>query len=463
MCLLLHRLLVKSTDFVVCADRQFPCEFSGVYCLPFFAPSSSFFVTGNSSRMSSSDLERDIALFKTFLRFKTVHPTPDWEGCTKWLQQQAAEVGLTCTVHYFAPNIPLVVMSLQGSQPELPSVLLNCHVDVVPVVEDRWDALPAGETPFSAWESPDGKIYARGSQDMKCVGAGYLCALRRLRAKRKTLKRTIHLSWVPDEEIGGTNGMLPFSQSEEFRSLKVGVALDEGLAHPEDKFVVYYGERTGVWARFRAEGPVGHGSKLIPETAVERLMRAARRLSEIRAQNVAKLKADGKMRLGDVTTVNITVLQGGTSSDGGKTFAPNVIPSDATMICDIRIAHSDFSAMMQELFQLARENNLALDFTDGDCPETPSPINTAEAMEQWQGVIESSLKKFSPQEIEFTIFPAATDSKHVRERKVPAFGFSPMRRTPSLLHDHNEYLSRETFLEGVEVYEDLIQALANAC
>ncbi|MEQ2160921.1 Aminoacylase-1A, partial [Goodea atripinnis] len=59
------------------------------------------------------------------------------------------------------------------------------------------------------------------------------------------------------------------------------------------------------------------------------------------------------------------------------------------------------------------------------------------------------------------IFPAATDSRFIRAVGIPAIGFSPMNRTPILLHDHNEYLNERVFLNGVNVYERLIPALTS--
>lgn len=60
------------------------------------------------------------------------------------------------------------------------------------------------------------------------------------------------------------------------------------------------------------------------------------------------------------------------------------------------------------------------------------------------------------------VFPASTDARFVRALKIPAFGFSPLRRSPILLHEHNEYVDEEVFLEGIDVYTTLIPALANA-
>ncbi len=60
------------------------------------------------------------------------------------------------------------------------------------------------------------------------------------------------------------------------------------------------------------------------------------------------------------------------------------------------------------------------------------------------------------------VFPASTDARFVRAAKVSAFGFSPMRKTPMLLHEHNEWIGEEVFLEGIEVFEGLIRELASA-
>lgn len=57
------------------------------------------------------------------------------------------------------------------------------------------------------------------------------------------------------------------------------------------------------------------------------------------------------------------------------------------------------------------------------------------------------------------IFPAATDSRFLRALGIRAIGFSPMRHSPVLLHENDEYLDREVFVEGCEVYEKLLKVL----
>lgn len=400
----------------------------------------------------------EVELFKQFLRINTMHPKPNLGACVSWLKSIADESNFAFQTVEFVENLPIVIVSRLGTDTSLPSIGLNCHMDVVPVVAERWDKLPAGETPFSAWEDKDGKIYARGAQDMKCVGAQYLCALKRI---KQPLLRTVHTIWVPDEEIGGEDGMKKFVTSPQFRSLNLACVMDEGLAFDEDKFVVFTGERTSIWAKLAAVGPVGHGSKLISHTAFERISAAITKLSKVRQESVDKLERDPSLSLGDVTTVNITVVQGGTTNDGGKTFAPNVIPSDAFMIADIRVALEDFSRIVAELKTICRDNDLTMTFVDNfDESVGPSPHSDRNSV--WMRTIEHAVgAAVKGVRLEKAVFPAATDSRYVRRVGIPAFGFSPMRKTPSLLHDHNEYLERTVYLEGVDVMTSVVEMLAN--
>jgi aminoacylase len=49
----------------------------------------------------------------------------------------------------------------------------------------------------------------------------------------------------------------------------------------------------------------------------------------------------------------------------------------------------------------------------------------------------------------------------LRQINVPAYGVSPLKNLPILLHDHNEYVLEDTVLEGLEFYKILIPLVAN--
>ena len=63
--------------------------------------------------------------------------------------------------------------------------------------------------------------------------------------------------------------------------------------------------------------------------------------------------------------------------------------------------------------------------------------------------------------LEPEIFPAATDSRYLREIGIPAFGISYLKNVPILLHDHDERIHQDQFLEGIPFYSNLIEQLAN--
>ena len=116
------------------------------------------------------------------------------DDCVQFLQKQAKTLDLSIKVHNVVPKKPIVVLTWIGTEPNLPSIFLNSHMDVVPVYEDKWT-----HKPFSAHIDEHNNIYARGTQDMKSVGIQYLEAIRRLKQRGVALKRTIHVSFVPGD------------------------------------------------------------------------------------------------------------------------------------------------------------------------------------------------------------------------------------------------------------------------
>jgi aminoacylase len=91
---------------------------------------------------------------------------------------------------------------------------------------------------------------------MKCVGMQYLGAIRYFIRNKINLKRTIHLTFAPEEEVGGKDGMKEYVHTKEFESLNAGFALDEGIASPSEVFNVFYAERA-IW-RMYSISIIGH-------------------------------------------------------------------------------------------------------------------------------------------------------------------------------------------------------------
>lgn len=147
------------------------------------------------------------------------------EPCVQLLTKLGEDLGLRIQIEYPVTQCkPIVILSMLGTQPDLKSIILNSHMDVVPVFEEYWT-----HKPFDAVMDETGRIFGRGTQDMKSVGMQYLGALRYFKRKQITFKRTIHVMFVPEEELGGDGGMADFVHTVEFRNLNIGFTLDEGL------------------------------------------------------------------------------------------------------------------------------------------------------------------------------------------------------------------------------------------
>jgi aminoacylase len=392
-----------------------------------------------------------VTKFREYLKIKTVHPTPDYAGAIQFLKQYAEEYGFKYDTFEVVPGKPFFMIKHEGEDPSLPAVLLNSHMDVVPFFAERWKV-----DPFSAHKDEEGNIYARGTQDMKCVTIQYIEALHRLKQSGKTFARTIYIAAVPDEEIGGHDGVAKWVQTPQFKALNIGFALDEGLASPDASMTLFKGERAPCWLYLKASGPTGHGSRLFEGTAVDKLHKCLEKFTSFRDAELSKLKAQG-LTLGEVTTVNINMLKSGVWSDhccGG--WQTNIIPPDAEAAVDIRIAPTvdlpQFYTMIEDWCK---------DVTLTYQQKTPTNVITpTDDSNPWWVAFKAACDTAGAQ-LDIQIFPAATDSRYIRVAGVPAFGFSPINHTPILLHDHNEFLNEKIFLHGIEVYVPIIERLAN--
>ena len=143
-------------------------------------------------------------------------------------------------------------------------------------------------------------------------------AIRRLKAQGVKINRTVYLTFIPDEEIGGALGMAKFVQRDEFKEMNVACAIDEGLANPTDAFTVFYGERAPWWVRVHCPGKPGHGSRFIEDNAAEKFRKVINNFLEFRVQEEKKLKGNACIKLGEVTTVNLTNVQGGRGGSDEK-------------------------------------------------------------------------------------------------------------------------------------------------
>ncbi|CAF4997727.1 unnamed protein product, partial [Rotaria socialis] len=232
-----------------------------------------------------------------------------------------------------------------------------------------------------------------------------------------------------------------------------------GLASESDVFQVYYGDRACVWIEIIVKGNTGHGSRLIENTAAEKAQFLLNEMLKYRTDEKERLKkgqtADKPLQLGEITTINLTKLDGGVQI--------NVVPDQYTLAFDCRIKPNGYDAFKQFLNDLIKRipKNNDEEVTLVYKQDSGSLLLTDIENSSWwldsfkRGCEEMKCK------LNWTVFPAGTDSRFLRNVGYPAIGFSPMINTPVLLHDHNEYLAKDVFLHGIDIYIRLIENLTN--
>lgn len=401
-----------------------------------------------------------VSRFQQYLQINTAQPNPNYYEAAHFILSQAESLSLESQILEFVQGKPLILLKWPGKYPNLPSILLNSHTDVVPVEHHKW-----AHPPFQALIHPEsGNIYARGSQDMKCVGLQYLEAIRKLKIAKFEPIRTVYLSFVPDEEIGGHDGAGKLANSEIFDKMNVGIVLDEGLASPDENYRVFYGERSPWWLVIKSSGAPGHGAKLYDNTAMENLLKSIESVRRFRAAQFDLVKAGLKAE-GEVVSVNMVFLKAGTPSPTG--FVMNLQPSEALAGFDVRVPPTADQTSLER--RIAEEwapasRNMTFEFKH-KVPVNDkfgNPILTAsDSSNPWWSLLEGAIHNANGKLAKPEIFPASTDARYFRERGLPAIGFSPMANTPILLHDHNEFLNKDEYLKGIEIYESIIKDFAS--
>ncbi|KAF7810550.1 aminoacylase-1 isoform X2 [Senna tora] len=442
-------------------------EFTMSKILPFYILSFLIVVSSSieasdpssSTTTSPSSAAAIISRFQQYLQINTAQPTPQYYEAIDFLLSQAKLLSLESQTIEFVPGKPLLLLKWPGSNPNLPAILLYSHTDVVPSEHNKWI-----HHPFSAHIDDNGNIYARGSQDMKCVGMQYLEAVRGLKASGYQPLRSIYLTFAPDEEIGGHDGAEKFAESEVFEKLNVGVVLDEGLASPDENYRAFYAERTPWWLIIKATGAPGHGAKLYDNTAMENLLKSIESIRRFRASQFDMIKAGLKVD-GEVVSVNMAFLKAGTPSPTG--FVMNLQPSEAEAGFDIRVPPTTDSESLEK--RIAEEwapasRNMTFRFKQKGSANDKfgnRMITKTDSSNPWWALLEDAIRNAGGKLGKPEIFPASTDARYFRRQGLPAIGFSPMANTPILLHDHNEFLNQDEYLKGIEIYESIIKAYAS--
>jgi len=226
-----------------------------------------------------------VSLCSQLIAFDTTNRgNGDAEGereAAEFVAAQLAEAGIEATLLERSPRRTNVLARVPGSDPTLPALLVQGHLDVVPAEPNEWSFHP-----FSG-EVRDGYVLGRGATDMKDTVASVLTTVHRWAAEGRQPRRDVVLAFVADEEDKGEDGAhwLVEQHGDYFTGIAAAIGESGGFTHHVGDVHLYpvgAAERGTAHLKLTAKGRAGHASRPNADNAVTRLIGALNRIAQHR-------------------------------------------------------------------------------------------------------------------------------------------------------------------------------------
>ena len=192
-----------------------------------------------------------LELLQRYLRIESVNPPADTRAAAALFETELKRAGLDPRIHVSGPGgqTNLTVRLPGRDRTKKPLLLLN-HFDVVPV------GLGWTRDPFGG-EIADGKLYGRGSCDMKAGIASAVFAVEAIRRAGITTAAPIEISGTVDEESGGFAGVAWLAENGWLSRERTKAVI---IPEPFGVDRVCIGHRGVYWFEVTAQGRIAHGS-----------------------------------------------------------------------------------------------------------------------------------------------------------------------------------------------------------
>lgn len=274
--------------------------------------------------MNSPAWEREIVdLAIALIRTNTANPPGDELRAAELVAGFLAETKIVVRIQSVGDGRANLVARLRGAG-NRPALVFCGHLDTVPIGPDAWSVLPLGG------EVHGGRLFGRGSADMKGAIAAMAIALRDVARSGVAPQGDIVLALTAGEEVDscGARRLVSTRLLDDAGMLVIGemTGLDVGCAH-----------KGLLWLDVETAGHRGHGS-VVPNDA-NAIAGLVKWLS--RREPLDQFVAGEHPVLGRAT-VSINQIVGGD--------APNVVPAHARAVLDVRtLPDHDHERLLSDL------------------------------------------------------------------------------------------------------------------
>lgn len=302
--------------------------------------------------------QRSIELLGNLVRFASVSRDSNLP-LIHFIENYLAEHGIQSQIIPSADGTKANLLARIGDASE-DGIVLSGHTDVVPIDGQSWDF-----PPFSLSEK-DGKLYGRGTADMKSFVA--ICLAFAPHWAKLSLKKPLYLAFSYDEEVG---------------CLGVPFLVEHLQRHHPRPALAIIGEPTmmevvtahkGVWSyHTTVTGHEWHSSQ--PHYGVNAIQIAAQLihfLGELGERCKAPRRKDERFDP-PYTTVHVGIMHGGT--------ARNIIPKECYFQWEIRpLPGDDPQAIQDEFSAYADMLRAKMQATHSECNISTQPMSRMSAV-----------------------------------------------------------------------------------
>ncbi len=357
-----------------------------------------------------------------------------------WIKEYIEQFGITTTL---VPNPEQTKASLHCRiGPEVDGgVILSGHTDVVPVAGQNWDT-----DPFQLTDKNDGKLYARGSCDMKGYLACCLAALPEM--VNAALNKPIYFAFSYDEEIGclAAPELIEHIKEHYKEKPKYAIIGEATMMQP------VIGQKGMSILETTVNGSAGHSSRILQEvSAVHEAARLILWLENKMQEIVSSGNHDSRFDPPH-SSLHVGQINGG--------IAANIIADSVTFKWDIRIVpQDDYEAIKEEFLTYCREREMILRKkfpafrieTKEKHPLVP-PLDTNEN----DDIVALTKEITGNHEVGSVAYAAEAGQFSLG-------GFQSIICGPGSIaqaHRENEYIAKEQLNKGVEMMHQLIRKLS---
>jgi succinyl-diaminopimelate desuccinylase len=278
----------------------------------------------------SINREKAVQFLQSLIQTNSINPPGNELETADKIAQYALEAGLEADIKILTENRANVLIRLPGyDSKNCPALLFSGHMDTVPVGNQPWQVDPL------SGEKIDGKIYGRGTSDMKGGIAAVIEAMILLKESGNPFKGDIVFAGSAGEEVDccGAQALI-----EDHLLENAGAII---IAEPSNG-KVFSAHKGALWLEIETFGKTAHCS--MPNEGVNAVLHInelINRLKEYQYEFTQKHRL-----LGEPSLVNSTI-NGGVST--------NVVPDHCKITVDIRtIPGVDHSQVIDDIHNILK-------------------------------------------------------------------------------------------------------------